>query len=103
MTSPIAADPRIDPRIKAFYGRMPALAAGRNYASRAELLAEEYSEENNARFAARAQALEMFDDEEIAPSAGLTVSVETVRSEPDANQINLRIIRPDTSEQLPCV
>ena len=103
MTSRIATDPRIDPRIKAFYAQMPALPAPRNFASREELLAEEYTAENNARCVARTQALEMFDSEEIAPSAGLTVRVETIRSEPDGNQIKLRIIRPDTSEQLPCV
>ena len=46
---------------------------------------------------------EMLDNEQVAPSAGLTVRVETFRSEPDGNTVKIRFIRPDTTERLPCV
>jgi acetyl esterase len=103
MALKITTDPRIDPRIKAFYSAMPALVTPRSVASREELLAEEYSEAGNARFAASTNALEIFDNEAVAPSAGLTVRVETFRSEPDGNQVKMRILRPDTNDPLPCV
>jgi hypothetical protein len=43
------------------------------------------------------------DSEEVAPSAGLSVRVETLTSSPDGNTIRIRYIRPDNDETLPCV
>jgi acetyl esterase len=103
MASKLATDPRIDPRIKAVFGAMPEMPAQGDVASREALLAEENSAEGKARAAASTQMLEMVDNEAVAPSAGLAVRVETFRSEPDSNEVKIRIIRPDTKEKLPCV
>jgi acetyl esterase len=46
---------------------------------------------------------DMADNEEVAPSAGLTIAVHTFKSEPDGNDIKIRFIRPEGSERLPCV
>ncbi len=45
----------------------------------------------------------MCDTEEIAPSAGLTITDHVFVSEPDANKVNLRLIRPEGQDVLPCV
>ncbi|MEO2182711.1 MAG: hypothetical protein ABGY43_10440, partial [bacterium] len=42
------------------------------------------------------EMMEMCDNDEIAPSKGLTVSKKDIVSEPDGNSINLQIIRPDS-------
>ncbi len=101
--SKLVSDPRIDPRIKAVFGAMPLDVGTNNVASREEILAEENSEEGKARAAGMVAMLEMVDNDEVAPSKGLKVSVETFRSEPDGNTVKIRYIRPDTSETLPCV
>lgn len=103
MNPKITEDPRIDPRIKAVFGVMPSEGAAANASSREEMLAQENSEQGKARAAQLAAMLDMVDNEQVAPSAGLKVSVETFRSEPDGNDVKIRIIRPDTTEQLPCI
>ena len=103
MTSKLATDPRIDPRIKALFGAMPLPPPPPNAPNREALLAEENTEEAKARAAGMTAMFDMVDNEEVAPSKGLTVRVETFRSEPDGNTIKIRYIRPDTSERLPCV
>jgi acetyl esterase/lipase len=102
MAYDIAADPRLDPRLKTILAGMPAEAAG-DVASREALLAEANTE------AARQQAelfrsfMDLCDTEEAAPSAGLRVHTEKIVSAPDGNTINLQVIRPDTEETLACV
>ncbi len=102
MAYDIAADPRLDPRIRTILAGMPAEAAS-DVESREVLLAEANTE------AARHQAelfrsfMDMCDTEEAAPSAGLSVHSEKVVSAPDGNTINLQVIRPDTEETLACV
>ena len=103
MASKLAEDPRIDPRIKAIFGAMPLDTSAHNVANREEMLAEENSEEGKAKAAAATAMLDMVDNEMVAPSAGLKVTVETFRSEPDGNTVKIRFIRPDTDERLPCV
>jgi acetyl esterase/lipase len=102
MASKIAQDPRIDPRIKAAFGDMVMTSSG-NVASREELLAEENSEAGKARTAALKAMLKFFDDEKVAPSAGLSISTKHVVSAPDGNTINIQFIRPDNAERVPCV
>ena len=102
MTNSIATDPRIDPRIKALFGTLTMTVAG-DVKSREELLAAEQSEEGKARTQMMKAMFEAFDNDEITPSAGLRVKVEEVRSAPDGNRINIRFIRPDNDEHLPCV
>jgi len=102
MTNSIATDPRIDPRIKALFGALTMTVPG-DVKSREELLAAEQSEEGNARQQMMKAMFDAFDNEEVTPSAGLRVKVEEVRSQPDGNWINIRFIRPDNNEKLPCV
>ena len=48
-------------------------------------------------------ALNMIDNEEVAPSAGLAITDHQFVSAPDGNNINIRFLRPDNNERLPCV
>ena len=98
----IAADPRIDPRLKAMFGDLPAISQP-NVASREELVARMNTPE---AIAARNQALAALDSpvlEQIAPSAGLEINTETFTSEPDGNQIKILMVRPQSDAPLPCV
>ena len=98
----IAEDPRIDPRLKAMFGDLPAISQP-NVASREELVARMNTPE---AIAARNQALAALDSpvlEQIAPSAGLEINTETFASEPDGNQIRILMIRPQSDAPLPCV
>jgi acetyl esterase/lipase len=101
--SKLSEDRRIDPRIKAVFGAMPPAAAATNVANREQQLAEENSEQAKAALAQMTAMFDMVDNEEVAPSKGLRVTVETFRSEPDGNEIKIRFIRPDNNERLPCV
>ncbi|MDE0025640.1 MAG: alpha/beta hydrolase [Spirochaetaceae bacterium] len=69
-----------------------------------EQLVEEAGSEEAAAMRRRWDAfLERCDTEEIAPSAGLAITTRTLASEPDGNMVNIRLIRPDGGEALPCV
>lgn len=102
MASKLAVDPRIDPRIKAFFAGMVVPMSG-DVVSREQLLAEENSESAKARAISMAVAMEAFDNESIAPSAGLSVTTKRALSDPDGNVINIQFIRPDNVRRLPCV
>jgi len=99
----ITDDPRIDPRIKALFGAFELPGALQDVASREELLAEVSTEEAIARQAVMTAFLGMCDTEEIAPSAGLAITEHVVVSEPDGNKINVRVIRPEGDDVVPCV
>lgn len=103
MTSKLASDPRIDPRIKAMFGAMGDLTTPGNVASREELLEEANTEEALKMAAGLKLLFDAADNEMFAPSAGLRISSETATSQPDGNTINLQIIRPDNDDILPCV
>jgi acetyl esterase len=47
--------------------------------------------------------LEHFDNEDIAPSAGLTISTREFNSSPDNNTIKIQLIQAKSDEPLPCV
>jgi len=102
MSSKLADDPRIDPRIKTMFGAMQATVAG-DVADREQLLAEETGEAADARWAGMTMFLDACDTEAVAPSAGLAVTTHEVVSAPDGNRINIRFIRPEGGETLPCV
>lgn len=98
----ISDDPRIDPRIKALLGELP-LMAGEDVPSR-EALLEEVS--RPGALADRENMTAMFDlldNEDVAPSAGLDITVREFTSQPDGNTIKMQFIRPQTDEALPCV
>ncbi|MBL6853928.1 MAG: alpha/beta hydrolase fold domain-containing protein [Alphaproteobacteria bacterium] len=103
MASKIADDSRIDPRIKAIFGAIPALSPQGNVASRDAMLAEQNTEAARAQAAQMTAMFAMMDNEQVAPSAGLATRTEAFRSEPDGNTVKIQFIRPDNSERLPCV
>jgi acetyl esterase/lipase len=100
--SKITDDPRIDPRVEALLGAMPAMTP-QDVESREALLATVQTEEATAAREAMQGFFEMFDNEDVAPSKGLTVTEHVFVSEPDGNSIKVRFIRPDATERLPCV
>ncbi len=102
MTSKIAQDPRIDPRIKALFGALPQTEM-KDVSSREEVLGAVNTPEAQAGREAFRGFMEMCDNEDVAPSAGLTIETHEFRSEPDGNTIKAQFIRPDSSEPLPCV
>ncbi len=103
MTNKIALDPRIDPRIKAFFGAMPDAPPARSVDSRAALLAEEATAEAAARAAAQDALFTLLDTEANAPSTGLTLRTLTISSSPDGNAVKILLIRPQGDEPKPCV
>ncbi len=102
MSYDYAADERIDPRIKAFMKGIPP-SPDVQLTSRDQALEIAKSPAMIETFEKMRMALEFVDNEQIAPSAGLKVSMEEIASSPDGNMINLRIIRSDSDEILPCV
>ena len=102
MTYDIAADIRLDPRLKALLAGIVSEAQG-DVDSRETLLAEASTEEARQRAELFRSFLELCDTEEAAPSAGLRVHTEKVVSDPDGNPINLQVIRPDNAETVACV
>ena len=71
--SKIVDDPRIDPRIKALLGAL-SLPAAVDVASREEILEQANSEQAKAAVAALKSFMDMCDNEDVAPSAGLTIT-----------------------------
>ncbi len=102
MTPDIAADPRIDPRIKALLAAIPALPVT-DVADRDVLVAEANTPEALEGAEVFRSFMDLCDTEEVAPSVGLRVHSETVVSSPDGNTINLQVIRPDTGDTVACV
>jgi len=102
MAYDIAADIRLDPRLKAMLAGVP-LESGGNVDSREALLAEENSEESRKQAELFRTFMDLCDTEEAAPSAGLRVHSEKAVSAPDGNTINLQVIRPDNDETVACV
>jgi acetyl esterase len=102
MAYDIAADPRIDPRLKAILAGISP-AAESDVADREALLADANSDAARQEAELFRSFMELCDTEEAAPSAGLRIHTEKVISAPDGNTINLRVIRPDSGETLACV
>jgi len=100
--SRIHDDPRIDPRIKKILGNIPVMSRG-NIENRERLLEEVNRPEAVAASEKMAQMLEMFDDEQVAPSAGLAISTHEFTSAPDDNKVKIQYIRPESDATLPCV
>ena len=96
-------DPRIDPRIKRVMGVLAGMPVQGDVTSRDELLAESRSENAQAARQMLTMFMDACDTEEIAPSKGLSITEHTLTSQPDGNTVNLRLIRPDGAEVVPCV
>src|SRR3954469_21012328 len=98
----LASDPRIDPRIKAVLAAFPTMEPRPDATSRDQLLAEASTEEARAQRAMLSKILDAADNDDVAPSKGLSVTEHPVTSQPDGNTIKVRVIRPDGSA-LPAV
>ncbi len=95
-------DPRIDPRIKAVMGAMPSPTAA-NVDNREQLLEETNSPQAQAQREQMKALMDMMDNEQVAPSAGLTITDYEFVSAPDGNTIKMQFMRPDNQANLPCV
>ena len=102
MTSKIADDPRIDPRIKAIFSNLDLGDAG-DVESREAMIEAAKSDQALAMQGVLKAFLDACDNEEIAPSTGLKIENYEFTSEPDGNAAKIQFIRPDSSAALPCV
>src|SRR6185295_6172770 len=82
----IAADPRIDPRLKALFAFPDRPPAG-DIDSREALIAEANSPAALAAEAGMQMLFAACNSEENSPSAGLVTRTETIVSAPDGNAI----------------
>ena len=101
--SKIELDPRVDPRIKAYFTGVPTGTPQPNVSSREELLAQEHSPAGLAAASRQTAWFDSMDSEEVAPSAGLSVRTVSFVSTPDGNSVKIQFIRPDNDQTLPCV
>jgi len=99
----IQNDPRIDPRIKRLLSLIDLPEGQADVESRDVLVAAAATEEAQAARAFLVSFMDANDTEEMAPTKGLSITEYSFASSPDGNEINLRFIRPDSTEPLPCV
>ena len=102
MSVDIANDPRLDPRLKHLLAAFPDIEMS-DVESREAMLAEAATDEAKAAYEALSGFMDMCDNEDVAPSDGLSITTEKVLSQPDGNEINVQFIRPDGDETLACV
>lgn len=102
MAYDVQSDLRIDPRIRAMLAQWPT-SPERSVTTRMEMLAEAVSPSGMAALKVEADFLDQFNNEDVAPSTGLSITTREVVSSPDSNVIKLQIIRPDTVERVACV
>jgi acetyl esterase len=96
-------DERLDPRARAFLTLLPSSELRPDVTSRDEILAEANSEEGRAFAASFFEMSRLLDDEALAPKDGLRFSDHTLTSTPDANTVNLQLVRPDNDDVVACV
>ncbi len=87
--SKLTEDPRIDPRIKAAFGHWPAMG-GRDMVSREEVIERNHTEKANKAREAMEAFMAKVDNDEVAPSAGLTITTETFTSQPGRADFHTR-------------
>jgi acetyl esterase/lipase len=102
MAYDIAADIRLDPRIKDLLSFVPAVTQS-DVDNRETLLAEATTPEALRATEEFRQVMELCDTEELAPSKGLHIHTEQITSQPDGNTVNLQVIRPETDDTVACV
>lgn len=100
--SKLTDDPRIDPRIKAVMGAFPDTSQA-DAPSREFIVKEANTDEAIAARAEMKAMLDLVDNEDVAPSAGLSITTHEFTSSPDGNTVKIQFIRPDGNEVLPCV
>ena len=102
MTYDVAADVRLDPRLKAILGGFAMQPQG-DVDSRETMVADAASPAGRQQAETLRAFMDQCDTEEAASSAGLRLHSEKIVSQPDGNTINLQVIRPDNDETVPCV
>jgi acetyl esterase/lipase len=95
------SDERLDPRVRAILARWP-LDPATDVASREALLADASSPEGRRAAALESDFMSEGDDEEVAPSEGLSITKRSFEA-PEGHTLNVLVIRPKGSEVLPCV
>lgn len=95
-------DPRLDPRIKSMLAAFPSDAQD-DVDNRETLVAAANSPEAQASMEQMRSAMDMMDNEQIAPSTGLDIATHEFISQPDGNTIKVQFIRPESEQPLPCV
>ena len=95
-------DPRIDPRIKALLGNLPAVSFS-DVENRQQALDEANTPAATAQRKQMEAMFDLIDNERVAPSAGLEISTHEFNSSPDGNTIKVQFIRPASADTLPCV
>ena len=93
MTNP-NDDPRLDPRLAAVLALLPG-GPSPDVASREDLLAEVNTPEARAAYEATIGAMNLLDDENVAPSTGLVITEHEFTSQPDGNAIRVLLTRPE--------
>jgi acetyl esterase/lipase len=103
MTTSIADDPRLDPRLRGMLGQMQMGGPAPDVANREELLERMNSAEAKAGAEAFRGMMDLCDNEDVAPSAGLTIETRDFVSQPDGNTIKMQLIRHEGDESRPTV
>jgi acetyl esterase/lipase len=95
-------DDRLDPRVKWALRNVPVPPLS-DVDSRETLLEINNHPRAVALREKTAALYEALDTEEVASSAGLSVTVHDVTSTPDGNTVKIRYVRPEGDDVLPCV
>ncbi len=96
------SDPRLDPRLAVLLDRMGG-GFGGDVKYRDELVARMNSDAAKEGAAAFRQFMDLCDNEDVAPSEGLTVETREFTSSPDGNTIKVQLIRHADGEKRPGV
>lgn len=100
--SKLTDDRRIDPRIKAMLAAFPDMAMP-DVPHRQALLDEANTPEAVQLREGMKAMFDLVDNEAVAPSAGLDITVHEFTSQPDGNTVKIQYIRPEGDDVLPCV
>jgi acetyl esterase/lipase len=98
----LSNDRRLDPRLAALLGGMPAQEPT-TATTRDELIAHVNRPEAVAQREQMSALLDMIDNDDVAPSAGLVTTVHEFVSSPDGNTVKVQFIRPEGDAPTPCV
>jgi acetyl esterase len=82
---------------------MMQLPPAHNFESREKILEQANSAKASAAREKLKGFIELFDNEDIAPTAGLTISTKEFSSSPDGNRVKIQLIQPKSATALPCV
>ena len=95
-------DPRLDPRVKWALRNVPVTNLT-DVDSRETLLEISNHPKAVAMREKGAALYDTLDTEEVASSAGLSITVHEFTSAPDANTVKIRYVRPEGDDVVPCV